>query len=67
MQKNIYLFNVTLAEFYRHDCRIFLGYKNKQVNQTEPNKNLLRKVALKVKVLMEGANRDGQLTEIVRI
>ena len=22
MQKNIYLFNVTLAEFYRHDCRI---------------------------------------------
>jgi len=23
MQKNIYLFNVTLAEFYRHDCRIW--------------------------------------------
>ena len=22
MQKNIYLFNVTLAEFYRHGCRI---------------------------------------------
>ena len=22
MQKNIYAFNVTLAEFYRHDCRI---------------------------------------------
>ena len=22
MQKNIYSFNVTLAEFYRHDCRI---------------------------------------------
>jgi len=25
MQKNIYLFNVTLAEFYRQDCRISMG------------------------------------------
>ena len=32
--ENIYLFNVTLAEFYRHDCRISESSLTTSINQS---------------------------------